>query len=79
MTWFGAYDINPKHLVYYICVETDRTMNELQKDSDLMRKLRTVLKEVNYPPEAQDQVSIIFASQETVNRDFQGNWYYYFK
>jgi hypothetical protein len=79
MTWFGAYDINPKHLVYYICVETDRTRDELQKDSDLMHKLRTVLKEVNYPPEARDQVSIAFASQETVNRDFQGNWYYYFK
>jgi hypothetical protein len=79
MTWFGAYEIDPKYMSFYICVETDRTKDQLEGDVDLMQNLRAVLQQANYPPEAQDQVFISFASQETVNRDFQGNWYYYFK
>jgi hypothetical protein len=79
ISWFGAFDIDPKHLSYHICVETDRTKNELQDNVVLMQELRNVLQELSYPPQASDQVFISFAAQETVDRDFGGNWYYYFK
>ncbi|MDC8026858.1 hypothetical protein NBY09_11905 [Elizabethkingia anophelis] len=32
-----------------------------------------------YPKNAIEYVSINFESQETVDRDYEGNWYYYYK
>jgi hypothetical protein len=77
--WYGAYDIDPKHLVYWICVQSDKMKNELHENSELNIELRSLLEKNEYPAESQKFVHIGFESQETVDRESKGNWYYHFK
>jgi uncharacterized damage-inducible protein DinB len=77
--WYGAYDINPKHLVYWICVQSDKMKNRLSGNIELMTALRALLEKHDYPAESQKFVHIGFESQETVDRESKGNWYYHFK
>jgi hypothetical protein len=77
--WYGAYDINPKHLVYWICVQSDKMKNNLTGNIELTTSLRYLLAKHAYPADSQKFVHIGFESQETVNRESKGNWYYHFK
>lgn len=79
VTWYGAYDIDPKYLVYWICIETDKMKKELENNITLNDKLRRVLDKHQYPANAQKYIRIEFESQETVDRESEGNWYYHFK
>lgn len=76
---YGVYEINPKHLVFWICVDTDGIKEQLQKDKKLNNNLRNVLVKSEYPIEAVDDVYIGFESQETVDRESKGDWYLHFK
>jgi len=76
---YGAYDINPKFLVFWICVDTDATKEKLAKDDALNKQLKDILFNNDYPLEAISDVYIGFESQETVNRDSDGDWYLHFK
>ncbi|HEV8507814.1 MAG TPA: hypothetical protein VGQ53_20550 [Chitinophagaceae bacterium] len=62
--WYGAYDINPKHLVYWVCVESDKIKNQLSQDAELMFALRELSDKHQYPSESQRSVHIGFESQE---------------
>jgi hypothetical protein len=79
VTHYGANHIHPKHLVYWICVKSDKEKKRLQTDHDLMSKLRNVLDIYNYPSEGRDSVYIGYESQETVDRESKGNWYWHWK
>lgn len=79
VSWYGAYDIDPKHLVYWICMESDAVKHELEKNIELNKTLRDLLEKHQYPAEAQKDVYIGFESQETVDRESGGNWYHHFK
>jgi hypothetical protein len=76
---YGAYDINPKHLVFWICVDTDKIKKELESNIELNNQLRSLLVKYEYPKEAVDSVYIGFESQETVERESKGDWYLHFK
>jgi hypothetical protein len=76
---YGANDIHPRYLVFWICVQSDRERDRLRADTALMERLRHTLLEVDYPPEGRDEVAIGFESQETVDRVSDGNWYYHWK
>ena len=49
VTHYGANDIHPKHLVFWICVQTDAMKERLDHDSTLNKELRKLLTEHNYP------------------------------
>lgn len=79
VTYYGAFDIHPRYLVYWICVKTDAEKQRLEADEGLMRKLRDVLVRYDYPPEGRESVLIGFESQETVDRESGGDWYQHWK
>ena len=79
VTHYGAFDIHPRHLAYWLCVKTDAEKQRLIADETLMRKLREVLVAYAYPPEGRDSVHIGFESQETVDRESGGNWWHHWK
>lgn len=79
VTWFGVYYIHPKHLAVIVRVPTDRDKAKLSGDSTFLTDLRNELLAVNYPTEGREGVAFEVESQETVDREFNGNWYYRFK
>jgi hypothetical protein len=79
VTWFGAYYIHSKHLAVIVRVPVDRDKAKLRSDSTFLTDLRNELVAVNYPLEGRESVAFEVESQETVDREFNGNWYYRFK
>lgn len=77
--YYGAYDINPDNLVFWICVETDVLKEQLKVDKSLISELRSLLTKYDYPEKSIDAVFIGFESQETVDKESGGDWYLYFK
>jgi hypothetical protein len=79
VTHYGAIDIDPRYLVYWICVHSDAERDRLAANHDLIAQLRELLTIYGYPAESRQHVHIGFESQETVNREAGGNWFYYWK
>jgi hypothetical protein len=77
--WFGAYYIHPKHLAVIVQVQTDREKQQLTSAPVFFDELRSELAAVNYPIEGRDGVGFAVESHETVDREFNGSWYYRFK
>jgi len=76
---YGAYDIDPKNLVFWICVETDEAKDILASNSELTKTIRQLFDQYDYPKEARDSVYIGYESQQTVDRESNGDWYVHFK
>ena len=79
VTHYGANGIHPRHLVFWVCVQSDKERDRLQSDNALMGRLKQTLVDVNYPEEGRDYVHLGFESQETVDRESNGNWYHHWK
>ncbi len=79
VTYYGANDIHPRHLVYWICVESDAEKERLVADTALYAELRGLLTRYNYPAEGREEVHIGFESQETVDRESDGDWWQHWK
>jgi hypothetical protein len=79
VVFYGSYEINPKYLVFWICVNTDYEKEQLKNNSKLNQNLRKILIDNNYPIEAVDDVFIGFESEETVLRESDGDWHIHFK
>ena len=72
-THYGAFEIDPQHLVYKLCVETETERIRLVNLEPLKLQLRYILEKYDYPPHARPRVYIGFESDEAINRDSGGN------
>jgi hypothetical protein len=75
---FGATYIDPKHLAICIAVGTDEEVENLDLQG-VAKMVHTWLEEEGYPHEAIKHVGVRVDSQETVDRDFEGNWFHCYK
>lgn len=76
---FGAYDIDPKHLVFVVGVPTDKQKNNLKADNLFCDNIKFLLEKYNYPITARKHIVFDIESQETVDRETNGNWWYHYK
>lgn len=77
--WFGAYYINPKHLVFVLAVATDQDRNQLRANPEVGNELRNLLERFDWPEPARPHVIFDIESRETVVRDYEGSWWYRYK
>jgi len=77
--WYGAYEIDPRNVVLWVCVETELLKASLSRNKDLEIQLRSAFAKFQYPAHAIPFIYIGFESQETVNRESCGNLYHHFK
>ena len=76
---FGAYYIDPKQLVFVVGVSTDAEKIKLKTDSAFDEKIKHLLIKYNWPSAARKSVAFDIESQETVDRETNGNWWYHYK
>lgn len=80
LVWsFGAYYIDPKHMVFIAGVQTDVEKETLKSDRNIQNKMRELLVKYNWPINARKHVHFDIESQETVDRENNGNWWYHYK
>lgn len=77
--WFGAYYINPKHLVFVLAVATDRERSQLRGDPEVSAELRNLLELFDWPEPARPHVIFDIESRETVVREYEGSWWHRYK
>jgi|SRR6185369_6828168 len=77
--FFGAYYIDPKSLVFVVGVPLDSERERLRSDIDFNNDMRRLLVTYNWPFEARKHVHFDIESQETVDRENNGNWWYHYK
>lgn len=71
----GAPDVDSKYLALWITTQTDAQRDALSGDAGLKKALVAALHSVDYPPEAIPQVGFAFESEETVKREWGGDWW----
>ncbi len=76
---FGAYYIEPKHLVFVVGVPTDEEKNILKENNNFIHSLNILLVKFGWPEKARKHVIFDIESQETVDRENNGNWWYHYK
>ncbi|MEI7494560.1 MAG: hypothetical protein WCJ92_08220 [Alphaproteobacteria bacterium] len=78
VTYYGSYNIDPKNLVFWICVQSDKMKYNLQNTPNLNAQSKELLTIQDYPEEDRQFVLIGFEFEETVQRKSNGNWYHHF-
>lgn len=73
---FGAYDIHPRHLAFWLTFDRDGARDAFLADAALIGEMRAKLLDLGYPAEGVPHAGITAESQETVDRDFEGSWWY---
>ncbi len=78
-TSYGAVDIDPVHLAIWFMTNSDSQRDQLLALPDFEQTCRAALATSGYPSQAVPHVHFGAASEETVQRDWGGNWWYFFK
>lgn len=73
---FGAVDLFPGSLAFWVRTPTDAERDALLGDPAVFEALRSLLRDAGYPEESLGRVGFTAQSDETVDRDYGGNWYH---
>lgn len=80
LAWsFGAYHIDPKHLVFVVGVPNDESKNALKHNASFNASMKGLLEKYNWPIQSRADVVFDIESQETVDRENNGNWWHHYK
>lgn len=74
----GAYDVDPRLLMFVVQVAKDADREKLKERPALAEALKELPKKHGWPKDALDDVVFHIESQETVDRENEGNWAYRF-
>jgi hypothetical protein len=72
----GAYDVDPRLLVYVVQVATDAERDKLKDRPTLAESLKELPAKSGWPSSACEDVTFHIESQQTVDRENEGNWAY---
>jgi hypothetical protein len=72
----GAVRIHPRHLAFWITTPSDAERDLLRASPELISEFRAALRAIGYPAIAVPDVGFEIESQEIVDRDHGGNWWY---
>lgn len=79
---YGAIGINPKYLVIWYLFEKDAELREAE-DNGLIYELKILtlweLKANGYPEDVLSEIQIAFTTDEDIQNETNGNYWYYFK
>jgi len=70
----GPFDVTPSCLAVWVKTKTDQERDLLIASPGLQDELRHVFRLRGYPEVAIPTIAFAFQSQETVERDFKGDW-----
>ena len=73
---YGAYDVDARLLVVVMQVPTDAEREKLKTRPGLLQNLKDLPAKEGYPADACNDVVLEIQSQETVDRENEGNWSY---
>jgi hypothetical protein len=73
---FGAIHLHPRHIAIWIATQTDEERDLMRASHELLPEFRRILLAAGYPPVAVPDVGFEFESQQTVDRDYGGSWWY---
>lgn len=76
---FGAYYIDPRYLVIVVGVPSDKERDSLRNDKRFLSEINALLVRFNWPIQSRAHVRFDIESQETVDRENNGNWWYHYK
>jgi hypothetical protein len=68
--------LSPSNLAFWITTQTDAERDLMRSAPELVSEFRQVLLDVGYPATAVADVGFAIESQQTVDRDYNGNWWY---
>jgi len=71
----AADDLNPGHCVFWVTLKADTEKEKVLNMNNLETEFLNILRSVGYPANAIQHVRIEIESQETVDRDYIGNWW----
>jgi hypothetical protein len=71
----GAYDIAPEHVFFGVHVKSDAERDRMNADAAIDKALHGLLERHGYPAHVIRIIGVRAESQETVDRDFEGDWF----
>ena len=60
----------------WLCTRSDVQRDSLSKSSELEAEVRDLLRSVGLPAADVDASGVVVQSEETVDRDYDGSWFY---
>lgn len=72
-------DLTSRKHVFCIIVSTDDEKHFLKKNKNLNNMLNHLLCETNAENSGKHKIDFLFESQETIDRESNGNWFEHFK